>query len=174
MLRTHGYDPEQLINERKLTTGNWEVYRVALAPGKDRLYITSNEGSPFEQHFYQMRFDGERTRITSAIAGLMAYDNPQAALAYADGLGDARRISVHHQGTRARIDLEDQPFAHQHRPMVPRYSWFPLDVLERNLQFIALGVPMTDLEDVKRLAHFDRLKGFEDEVGMIHSIAHYF
>jgi len=39
---------------------------------------------------------------------------------------------------------------------------------------VALGVPQTDVEDVKALAHFDRIVGFEDEVGMIHSIAHYF
>lgn len=39
---------------------------------------------------------------------------------------------------------------------------------------VALGVPMTDVEDVRRLAHFDRIDGFEDEVGMIHSIAHHF
>jgi Xaa-Pro aminopeptidase len=38
----------------------------------------------------------------------------------------------------------------------------------------ALGVPKTDVEDVKSLAHFDHIVGFEDEVGMIHSIAHYF
>ena len=39
---------------------------------------------------------------------------------------------------------------------------------------VALGVPFTDIEDVKQLAHFDHIVGFEDEVGMIHSIAHYF
>jgi len=39
---------------------------------------------------------------------------------------------------------------------------------------VALGVPQTDVEDVKRLAHFDHIVGFEDEVGMIHSIAHDF
>ena len=39
---------------------------------------------------------------------------------------------------------------------------------------VALGVPKTDVEDVKQLAHFDHLGGFEDEVGMIHSIAHSF
>jgi Xaa-Pro aminopeptidase len=39
---------------------------------------------------------------------------------------------------------------------------------------VALGVPQTDVEDVKKLAHFDHIVGFEDEVGMIHSIAHYF
>lgn len=39
---------------------------------------------------------------------------------------------------------------------------------------VALGVPQTDVDDVKRLAHFDQIVGFEDEVGMIHSIAHHF
>ena len=39
---------------------------------------------------------------------------------------------------------------------------------------VALGVPQTDVEDVKQLAHFDHIVGFEDEVGMIHSIAHNF
>ncbi len=39
---------------------------------------------------------------------------------------------------------------------------------------VALGVPSTDVEDVKGLAHFDHIIGFEDEVGMIHSIAHHF
>lgn len=39
---------------------------------------------------------------------------------------------------------------------------------------VALGVPSTDVADVKALAHFDHIVGFENEVGMIHSIAHYF
>jgi Xaa-Pro aminopeptidase len=39
---------------------------------------------------------------------------------------------------------------------------------------VAMGVPKTDLADVKALARFDRIEGFEDEVGMIHSIAHFF
>ncbi len=39
---------------------------------------------------------------------------------------------------------------------------------------IALGVPQTDLADVKSSARFDHIVGFEDEVGMIHSIARYF
>jgi Xaa-Pro aminopeptidase len=39
---------------------------------------------------------------------------------------------------------------------------------------VALGVPVTDVEDVKRLAHVDIISGFDDEVGMIHSIAHHF
>ena len=39
---------------------------------------------------------------------------------------------------------------------------------------VALGVPQTDVDDVKQLAHFNHIAGFEDEVGMIHSIAHHF
>lgn len=39
---------------------------------------------------------------------------------------------------------------------------------------VALGVPSTDVTDVKALAHCDDIAGFEDEVGMIHSIAHHF
>ncbi len=39
---------------------------------------------------------------------------------------------------------------------------------------VALGVPSTDVVDVTKLATFDQIAGFEDEVGMIHSIAHIF
>jgi len=39
---------------------------------------------------------------------------------------------------------------------------------------VAMGVPQTDIEDVTRLAYFDHIVGFEDEVGLIHSVAHYF
>jgi Xaa-Pro aminopeptidase len=39
---------------------------------------------------------------------------------------------------------------------------------------VAIGIPRTDLEDVQSRAHFDLIVGFENEVGMIHSIAHYF
>ncbi len=39
---------------------------------------------------------------------------------------------------------------------------------------VALGVPSTDVADVKALAYFDHIVGFEDEVGMIHAIARHF
>src|SRR3972149_8498819 len=39
---------------------------------------------------------------------------------------------------------------------------------------VALGVPQTDVDDVRQLACFDHIVGFEDEVGMIHAIAHHF
>ena len=53
-------------NTRQLTRGPWEVYSVQLSPNKDRLYVTSNEGTPFERHFHHITFDGRRTRITTA------------------------------------------------------------------------------------------------------------
>jgi len=39
---------------------------------------------------------------------------------------------------------------------------------------VALGVPQTDVGDVSSLARFDNIVGFENEVGMIHAIHHYF
>jgi Xaa-Pro aminopeptidase len=39
---------------------------------------------------------------------------------------------------------------------------------------LAMGVPVTDLEDVRQSAYFHEVVGFENEIGMIHSIAHYF
>ena len=39
---------------------------------------------------------------------------------------------------------------------------------------VAMGVPQTDIEDVKRSARADSVAGFDDEVGLIHSVAHYF
>ncbi len=39
---------------------------------------------------------------------------------------------------------------------------------------VGLGVPQTDVKDVMGLAHFSQVVGFENEVGMIHSIAHFF
>ena len=32
---------------------------------------------------------------------------------------------------------------------------------------VALGVPQTDVMDVRQLAHFDHMVGFDDEAGMI-------
>jgi len=50
---------------RRLTDGNWEVRSVTLSPLKDRFYLTTNEGTPHEVHFYHMPFTGgARTRIT--------------------------------------------------------------------------------------------------------------
>lgn len=39
---------------------------------------------------------------------------------------------------------------------------------------VAMGVPQTDIEDVKQNARADFVAGFDDEVGLIHSVAHFF
>jgi dipeptidyl aminopeptidase/acylaminoacyl peptidase len=52
---------------RQLTRGAWEVHDVALSPDRRRFWLTTNEGSPHEYHFYHMGLGGgERTRITGA------------------------------------------------------------------------------------------------------------
>jgi len=43
--------------------------------------------------------------------------------------------AIHQLQPEARVG-----FAHHHRPMVPRWSWFPLDVLERNIHFKAINM----------------------------------
>jgi dipeptidyl aminopeptidase/acylaminoacyl peptidase len=62
---------------RQLTSGEWEIDNVDLAPAKDRFFLTTSEGSPFEQHFYQMGLDGSRrTRITSLEGGHNVVPSP--------------------------------------------------------------------------------------------------
>ncbi|MBW3554940.1 MAG: prolyl oligopeptidase family serine peptidase [Gemmatimonadetes bacterium] len=58
-VRAEGGEP------RQLTSGQWEVHEVALSPDRRRFWLTTNEGSPHEYHFYHMPVSGgERTRIT--------------------------------------------------------------------------------------------------------------
>lgn len=47
-------------------------------------------------------------------------------------------------------------------------------VMVTNKGEVAMGVPSTDLNDVKSSASYDKIVGFEDEIGMIHAIAHFF
>ncbi len=57
--------PAQGGTPRQLTSGDWEVQSIEVAPTEDRFYLTTNEGTPHEVHFYHMGFDGgTRTRIT--------------------------------------------------------------------------------------------------------------
>lgn len=39
---------------------------------------------------------------------------------------------------------------------------------------VAMGVPQTDINDIKQCARADFVAGFDDEVGLIHSVAHFF
>jgi dipeptidyl aminopeptidase/acylaminoacyl peptidase len=51
----------------QLTSGPYEVHRVEIAPSNDRFYITTNEGSPHEVHFWHMNFDGSgKTQVTTS------------------------------------------------------------------------------------------------------------
>ncbi len=57
-------------NRTALTSGRWEVLRASLTPERDGFQLTTNETSPYEEHFWTMRLDGsDRTRITSAKGG---------------------------------------------------------------------------------------------------------
>jgi dipeptidyl aminopeptidase/acylaminoacyl peptidase len=50
---------------RQLTSGEWEVHDVELAPDEDSFYLTTNEASPHEYHFYHTALSGgDRVRIT--------------------------------------------------------------------------------------------------------------
>ncbi|HSM03344.1 MAG TPA: prolyl oligopeptidase family serine peptidase [Longimicrobiales bacterium] len=65
-----GYAHAYLVNAdgtggRALTSGEWELLSLELAPDEDRFFITTNEGSPFNQHIGWMEFDGERTYLSS-------------------------------------------------------------------------------------------------------------
>jgi dipeptidyl aminopeptidase/acylaminoacyl peptidase len=66
---------------RQLTNGDWEVHSVAIAPTKDRFYLQTNEGTPHEQHFYHMGFEGgTRTRITGMAGRQDATPSPDGAM----------------------------------------------------------------------------------------------
>ncbi len=50
---------------RQLTSGDWEVHDVGISADERAFYLTTNEASPHEYHFYTMPIrGGNRTRIT--------------------------------------------------------------------------------------------------------------
>ena len=95
-------------NERQITRGPWEVHRIAIAPTRDRFYLTTNEGGPEEQHFQHMTFAGRRTRITNLpghqeaawsddgkrIAVVHSYANQPPELYLGNNTGDAKLARV--------------------------------------------------------------------------------
>lgn len=44
--------------KRALTSGEWEVLGAEIPHGEDRFFVTTNEGSPFNQHVGWLDFDG--------------------------------------------------------------------------------------------------------------------
>jgi len=81
-------------NVRQLTSGQWEVYEVALSRDKDRFYLNTNEGSPFERHFYHTTLDGQRTRITTTPGRQDAVPSP-----------DGSKLAVIHSTANAPPEL---------------------------------------------------------------------
>ncbi len=51
-------------NREALTSGDWEVLGVTIPEDRSRFLLTTNEGSPFNQHVSWMGFDGDREVIT--------------------------------------------------------------------------------------------------------------
>jgi dipeptidyl aminopeptidase/acylaminoacyl peptidase len=52
---------------RQLTAGPWEVHAAEISADERRFWLRTNDGSPFEYHFYHMPLaGGERVRVTSA------------------------------------------------------------------------------------------------------------
>ena len=80
---------------RQLTEGRFEVHDVRIAPDDSRFYLTTNEGSPYEQHFWHMALaGGARTRITGA-GGFNAVEVSP----------DGRRMAVVHSASNRPPEL---------------------------------------------------------------------
>jgi beta-glucosidase len=88
---------------------------------------------------------------------------------------EANLLRGHAAAYRAIHEIQPEArvgFAHHHRPMVPRYSWFPLDVLERNIHFGAInmafpsgirtGIMRTPIGNIK----IPEAKGTQDFFGL--------
>jgi acetyl esterase/lipase len=57
-------------DRKQMTSGRWEVMSVQLSNDGKSFYLTSSEGSPYEQHFFQMPVTGgARTRLTGGKGG---------------------------------------------------------------------------------------------------------
>jgi dipeptidyl aminopeptidase/acylaminoacyl peptidase len=68
-------------DRRQLTSGRWEVLAVTLSSDGRSFYLTTNEGSPFEQHFFRMpTAGGARTRITGPVGGHTVTLSPDETL----------------------------------------------------------------------------------------------
>ena len=133
---------------RALTEGEWEVHSVALSPDEKRFFLTTNEGSPFEFHFYQMQLDGSRrTRITAEagrhaatpspdgrrLAVVYSYSNQPPELFVMDNRAGARRTQVPTTPTEEWrsfdwIDPEIVHFRASDGVMVPARIYRPADM----------------------------------------------
>ncbi|MEP5613184.1 MAG: alpha/beta fold hydrolase [Cyclobacteriaceae bacterium] len=71
---------------KALTKGDFEVLNIQLSRDKNTFFLTSNEVSPHEQHFYHMSVKGgKRTKVTSVKGGHQVFVSPdesQLAIRY--------------------------------------------------------------------------------------------
>lgn len=57
-------------DRRQLTSGKWEVDAAQVSPDGKQFWMTTSEGSPFEQHFWRMSTaGGAREKVTSRVGG---------------------------------------------------------------------------------------------------------
>jgi dipeptidyl aminopeptidase/acylaminoacyl peptidase len=78
-----------------LTSGPWEVLDVAVPEDRSRFLLTTNEGSPFNQHVWWMDFDGSNRRPLTEGDG--RYDATLSP--------DGRRIALVHDVANRPQDL---------------------------------------------------------------------
>jgi dipeptidyl aminopeptidase/acylaminoacyl peptidase len=68
-------------DRRQLTSGRWEVLEAALSPDGRSFELRTNEGTPFEQHFYRMPIaGGARTRVTAGVGSHAVVPSPDGRL----------------------------------------------------------------------------------------------
>ena len=68
-------------DRRQLTQGKWEVSSVSLSRDGSSFFLTTSEGSPFEQHFYRMPVSGgPRERLTSSVGSHAVVLSPDETL----------------------------------------------------------------------------------------------
>lgn len=81
--------------KRALTSGEWEVLGVEIPEDRSRFLLTTNEGSPFNQHVWWMAFDGNgRTAVTEGEGRYEATLSP-----------DGRRFAFVHDVANAPPEL---------------------------------------------------------------------
>ena len=73
-------------NKAALTSGKYEVQKVALSQDKTKFFITTNQVHPGEQHFYHLAVDGSKmtkiTEMTGAHEVTISPDEKQLAIRY--------------------------------------------------------------------------------------------
>jgi dipeptidyl aminopeptidase/acylaminoacyl peptidase len=74
----HLYSYHLLKKKKKaLTSGNYEVIKAILSRNRDKFYLTTNEVSPHEHHFYHLDIKKEKlTKITSKRGGHEVWVSP--------------------------------------------------------------------------------------------------